>query len=73
MKYINNNDRAELVVDSPSRELRHSCYKELRYLSIFIGQRGLSGASSAFINKGNSIYKGYYLAKNFYPIFKYIK
>lgn len=39
-KNINNSDRAELVVETVPSELRHSCYKELRYLSIVHSARG---------------------------------
>jgi len=59
MKSINNNDRAELVVDSPQANYAIHAKKELRYLSIFIVAKGAWViAPFVFINTGRSIYKG---------------
>jgi len=56
-KYIS--DRAELVVDSLKRTTPFMLKRELRYLSVVIGQEEVTASSCFFINKGKGIYRGF--------------
>jgi hypothetical protein len=56
-KYIS--DRAELVVDSLKRTTPFMLKRELRYLSVVMGQEEVTASSCFFINKGKGIYRGF--------------